>query len=234
MNFSKLSNIINDINTVLLPRLCFGCNVQLYRGEQLLCTLCRNQIPLTEYDFIEQNAVDTIFYGRIDIKKASAFLFYSDQGIVKNLIHFLKYKNQPQIGQFLGDWYGQVLKESNALDYIDIVIPVPLHKIKLKKRGYNQVSGFAKRIADHLNAGYMEHILVKTANTRTQTKKNRFYRWRSMPDLYKVTNPDFLSNKNVLLIDDVITTGATIEACTRAIKEAKDVTVSVAAMAVVP
>ncbi|MFC2147378.1 MAG: ComF family protein [Eudoraea sp.] len=178
--------------------------------------------------------MDTIFYGRIDIKKASAFLFYSDQGIVKNLIHFLKYKNQPQIGQFLGDWYGQVLKESNALDYIDIVIPVPLHKIKLKKRGYNQVSGFAKRIADHLNAGYMEHILVKTANTRTQTKKNRFYRWRSMPDLYKVTNPDFLSNKNVLLIDDVITTGATIEACTRAIKEAKDVTVSVAAMAVVP
>ena len=128
MYFSKLSNIINDINTVLLPRLCFGCNAQLYRGEQLLCTLCRNQIPLTEYNFIEENAVDKIFYGRIDIKKASAFLFYSDQGLAKNLIHYLKYKNQPQIGQFLGNWYGQVLKERNALNYIDIVIPVPLHK----------------------------------------------------------------------------------------------------------
>lgn len=234
MYFSKLSNIINDINTVLLPRLCFGCNVQLNRGEQLLCTVCRNQIPLTEYDFIEHNAVDTMFYGRIDIKKAAAFLFYSDQGIVKNLIHFLKYKNQAQIGRFLGDWYGQVLKESNALDYIDIVIPVPLHRKKLKKRGYNQVSGFAKRIAHHLNVSYMEHILVKTANTRTQTKKNRLYRWRDMPDLFKVTIPDLLHGKNVLLIDDVITTGATMEACAMALKKVKDVTVSVAAMAVVP
>ncbi|WP_297691183.1 ComF family protein [uncultured Eudoraea sp.] len=178
--------------------------------------------------------MDTIFYGRIDIKKAAAFLFYSDQGIVKNLIHFLKYKNQPQLGQFLGDWYGQILKERNALNHIDIVIPVPLHKNKLKKRGYNQVSGFAKRIAEHINASYMENILVKTANTRTQTKKNRIYRWRGMPDLYKVTHPEILSDKNVLLVDDVITTGATIETCARAIKKAKGVSISVAAMAVVP
>lgn len=234
MYFSKLSNIINDINTVLLPRLCFGCNAQLYRGEQLLCTVCRNQIPLTEYNFIEVNAVDKIFYGRVDIKKASAFLFYADQGIVKNLIHFLKYKNQPQIGQFLGDWYGQIMKEDNALDDIDIVIPVPLHKKRLKKRGYNQVSGFAKRIADHLNAQYMEHLLVKTANTRTQTKKSRLYRWRELPNLFKVTNPDYLNSKNILLVDDVITTGATMEACARALKKSKDITVSIAAMAVVP
>ncbi len=199
-----------------------------------MCTLCRNQIPLTEYNFIEENAVDKIFYGRIDIKKASAFLFYSEQGLAKNLIHYLKYKNQPQIGQFLGNWYGLVLKERNSLNYIDIVIPVPLHKKRLKKRGYNQVSGFAKRIADHLNASYMEHILIKTANTRTQTKKNRLYRWSVMPDLYIVTHPEILCNKNVLLIDDVITTGATIEACARAIKKVKDVSVSVAAMAVVP
>jgi len=199
-----------------------------------LCTVCRNQIPLTEYDFIEVNAVDKIFYGRVDIKKAAAFLFYADQGIVKNLIHFLKYKNQPQIGQFLGDWYGQVMKEDNAPDDIDIVIPVPLHKKRLKKRGYNQVSGFAKRIAGHLNAQYIEHLLVKTANTRTQTKKSRLYRWREMPNLFEVTNPDYLNAKNILLVDDVITTGATMEACARALKRANDVTVSIAAMAVVP
>nr|WP_297791690.1 ComF family protein [uncultured Eudoraea sp.] len=199
-----------------------------------MCTVCRNQIPLTEYDFIEVNAVDKIFYGRVDIKKAAAFLFYADQGIVKNLIHFLKYKNQPQIGQFLGDWYGQVMKEDNAPDDIDIVIPVPLHKKRLKKRGYNQVSGFAKRIAGHLNAQYIEHLLVKTANTRTQTKKSRLYRWREMPNLFEVTNPDYLNAKNILLVDDVITTGATMEACARALKRANDVTVSIAAMAVVP
>ncbi|WP_366939181.1 ComF family protein [uncultured Eudoraea sp.] len=178
--------------------------------------------------------MDKIFYGRVDIKKAAAFLFYADQGIVKNLIHFLKYKNQPQIGQFLGDWYGQVMKEDNAPDDIDIVIPVPLHKKRLKKRGYNQVSGFAKRIAGHLNAQYIEHLLVKTANTRTQTKKSRLYRWREMPNLFEVTNPDYLNAKNILLVDDVITTGATMEACARALKRANDVTVSIAAMAVVP
>ncbi len=218
----------------MFPRLCFGCNVRLYRGEQNLCTFCRNQVPLTEYSFNEENAVDRIFYGRTDVKKASAFLFYSEKGIVKNLIHKLKYQNQPQIGGFLGDWSGQILLENRELTDVDMVIPVPLHPVKLKKRGYNQVTLFGEALANHLEVPYVSDILIKTANTKTQTSKRRILRWQESDDLYKLSNAATLHGKHLLLVDDVITTGATIEACVTAIKKAPQVKVSVASMAVVP
>ncbi len=232
--YSKLSNILNDINTIMMPRLCFGCNVRLYRGEQVLCTVCRNQLPLTEYNFIDENAVDRTFYGRIDIKKGAAFLFYTENGIVKNLIHYLKYKNQEPIGIFLGNWFGELLKESDSLKNIDLVVPVPLHKRKLRKRGYNQVAEFGKRLAFHLKAKYVDHVLIKTANTKTQTKKSRLYRWQGNQELYTLTDNDFLKHKNILLVDDVITTGATLESCAKALQHSPGVSVYIATMAVVP
>ena len=218
----------------MMPRLCFGCNVRLYRGEQHLCTVCRNQLPLTEYNFTEENAIDRIFYGRIPIEKAAALLFYRETGIVKNLIHYLKYKNQEPIGIFLGDWYGHLLKGESSLKPIDLVIPVPLHKSKLRKRGYNQVAEFARRIAYHLNTQYDDTSLIKTANTKTQTKKNRIYRWSSNKDLYSLSDPAITRNKRILLVDDVITTGATLEACARALKQGTDAKIYIATMAVVP
>jgi len=232
--YSKLSNIINDINTIMMPRLCFGCNARLYRGEQHICTVCRNQLPLTEYNYTEENAVDRIFYGRIPVEKAAAMLYYRETGIVKNLIHYLKYKSQEPIGIFLGDWFGQLLNAETALDCIDMVVPVPLHKTKLRKRGYNQVAGFAKRIAYHLNTEYEDSVLIKTANTKTQTNKNRFYRWSGNKALYTLSDPNRIRNKSVLLVDDVITTGATIEACARALQQNTNAVIYVATMAVVP
>lgn len=128
----NLTNILNDINTILVPEVCFGCNAHLIRGEHLICTVCRNDLPLTEYTFNEENPVDRIFYGRININKASSFLFFSENSIVQQLIHHLKYRNQEQIGAFLGDWYGQILKENGELyKTIDVVIPVPLHHKKI-------------------------------------------------------------------------------------------------------
>lgn len=232
--YTKLSNILNDVNSVMFPRLCFGCNARLYRGEQILCTFCRNQLPLTEYSFNEENAVDRIFYGRTDIKKASSFLFYTEDGIVQNLIHHLKYRNQQQIGEFIGDWYGSILFNNRELTDIDCIIPVPLHRNKLKKRGYNQVSLFAEKLAKHLNAEYLPDILLKTANTKTQTRKRRISRWQNSRELYELKNTSVLSNKKLLLVDDVITTGATIEACAKALLCSPNVQISVASMAVVP
>lgn len=230
---NKVSNIINDINNLLLPMACFGCNARLNGGERYLCTVCRHQLPLTGYTFNEENPVDRIFYGRINIKKANAFLFFTELGIVKNLIHYLKYKNQEQIGTFLGDWFGARLREENHLPKIDFVIPVPLHKKKLRKRGYNQTALFAQRLAFYLNSVYDDRLLVKTANTKTQTKKNRLNRWQDNRALYEITNQKMLDNATVLLVDDVITTGATMELCASVIKNIPGTVVFIASMAVV-
>lgn len=229
----KLTNVINDINSILVPIVCFGCNVHLNRGEQHLCTVCRNSMPLTDYTFNEENTLDRIFYGRIHIKKASSFLFYTENGIVQQLVHHLKYKNQEQIGVFLGDWYGQVLKQNGYLNDIDIVIPVPLHKKKMKQRSYNQVALFSEQIAFHLGAAYIDNLLIKTANTKTQTTKSRIGRWQDNKALYQLTDAGLLQNKKVLLLDDVITSGATMEICAKALQEAEGITIYIASMAVV-
>jgi ComF family protein len=230
---NKLSNIVNDINTLLLPVACFGCNARLNRGEKHLCTVCRHQLPLTEYTFNDENPIDRIFYGRINIKKANSFLFFTDIGIVKNIIHHLKYKNQEQIGAFLGDWFGHIIKENNHLKNIDYVIPVPLHKKKLKKRGYNQTALFAQKLADCIDSVYNEELLIKTANTKTQTKKSRLGRWQDNRALYEITNEKLLENKRILLVDDVITTGATMELCATVIKKIPGTIVFIASIAVV-
>jgi len=217
-----------------LPKVCFGCNTQINRGEYLLCTFCRNDLPITEYNFKENNPIDRIFYGRIPVKKASSFFFFSENGIVKQLLHHLKYKNQEIIGEYFGDWYGELLKEQGGLEDIDIVIPVPLHPKKLKKRGYNQVEKFSQQIAKHIDAVYLNNVLVKTTNTKTLTKKSRFNRWQSSKELFTITNSIILENKKILLVDDVITTGATIEACGSALLKAKGTILYVASLAVVP
>jgi len=185
------------------------------------------------YTFNVENPIDRIFYGRINVKKANSFVFFTDHGIVKNLMHHLKYKGQEQIGGFLGDWFGQILRENNHLTAIDYVIPVPLHKRKLRKRGYNQSSLFAQRLAFHLNSTYSDDLLLKTANTRTQTKKTRLGRWYDNRSLYEGTNEALLKNKKILLVDDVITTGATMEMCATVIKNIPGTTVNIASMAVV-
>lgn len=232
--YPKLTNILNDISNILVPKVCFGCNAHLLGGEHLLCTPCRNDLPLTEYNFNVENPVDRIFYGRINIKKACSFLFFAENGTVQQLLHHLKYKNQEEIGAFLGDWFGQIIKENKFIDKIDIVVPVPLHPKKRKQRGYNQVTLFAKRLAHHLDANLVDDILIKTSNTKTQTKKGRLGRWFENKSLYRLSDQANVSGKNILLVDDIITTGATIEMCAQTLHEKGNTNVFVASMAVVP
>ncbi|WP_245812799.1 ComF family protein [Flagellimonas flava] len=229
-----MAKILNEIHNILLPMVCFGCNAQLSRGERVLCTVCRHELPLTDHNFVEENLVDRIFYGRIPIKKGASFLFFAKQGIVKQLLHHLKYKNQEHIGAFLGEWYGALLENEDYLKTVDIVIPVPLHHKKTKKRGYNQVTLFAQHIALAIQAEYREDILVKKRNVKTQTKKDRQLRWENTRNIFTLSDVLIPNPKHILLVDDVITTGATIEACAQTLMEMEDVEISVLSMAVVP
>ena len=152
---------------------------------------------------------------------------------MKNLLHWLKYKNQEQIGTFLGEWCGANLSNDPNLKHIDVVIPVPLHPKKLKKRGYNQVARFAQEIAKNLQVAYRDDVLLETINTKTQTKKDRQLRWESSKKAFQVNTTSPFNYKHVLLVDDVITTGATIESCAHVLMQDKDIEVSVLSMAVV-
>ncbi len=151
------------------------------------------------------------------------------------MLHWLKYKNQEQIGSFFGEWCGTYFKENGQLKYIDAVVPVPLHPKKLKKRGYNQVTLFAKTIADHIGAEYCDDWLIKVKNIKTQTKKGRQGRWESSKNAFQLNESHIQKKFNhILLVDDVITTGATIESCAHTILQQNDLEISVLSMAMVP
>ncbi|NAS31204.1 ComF family protein [Flavobacteriaceae bacterium R38] len=226
--------MLNDIESLFFPNLCLGCNSLLLRNEKSICTNCRHELPLTNYHRIKENPVKKIFYGRVPVENATAFFHFEKKSIVQQLIHHLKYKGQEQIGAYIGQWMADELKECNDYQNIDIVIPVPLHIKKLHKRGYNQVSLFAKNIAEGIHATYNDTILVKSSNTQTQTFKNRVTRWQNDNSVFVLHNTSNvnLNNKHILLVDDVITTGATLEACAKVFQSIENVKISVVTMAV--
>jgi ComF family protein len=223
--------ILKDILHVFFPEVCACCNEHLINNENTVCLICRHDLPLTNFSSEENNAVEKTFYGRIPIKNGTALFYFLKRGKVQQLIHKLKYKNQQQIGFFVGDWLGDEIIESNRFNNIDCIMPVPLHKKKLKTRGYNQVTTFGASLSKKLKIPFYENILTRVSSTNTQTKKIRFERWKNVQELFFVQNKPNLENKHILLIDDVITTGATIEACYNALITIKNIKISIACIA---
>jgi len=224
--------MLKSIINIFFPKVCYTCHKLLNDNELDLCTNCRNNLPVTNFHFNNDNTVLKVFYGRVKIENGTALLRFEKKGIVQQLIHGLKYKGQEQIGVFLGDWLGGELKTLKAYEEIDVVIPVPLHKKKLKKRGYNQVAKFAQHIANSLNVLYIDDVLLKVTNTKSQTLKNRLARWTNNDELFTLQNKNSIANKHILLVDDLITTGATMEACITVLQQVENVKISVASMAI--
>ncbi len=222
-------NIIN----LFFPKVCLSCNHVLLDNEIYVCTNCRHDLPVTNYHLDDSDQVKKVFYGRVKLENATALLRFQKKGIVQQLIHNLKYKGHQEIGTFLGAWLGHELKNIDNYKDIDLVIPVPLHKRKLRKRGYNQVTLFAKEIAKSLNIEYIDSVLVKVNDTSSQVNKSRLARWNSNNETFAIQNLNLIDNKHVLLVDDIITTGATIEACANQLLKARNVKISVATMAIV-
>lgn len=223
--------ILKNMFAIFFPEICLCCNDYLATNESIICLTCRHDLPLTNFSFEENNLIEKSFYGRIPLQTATSLFYFFKKGNVQCLIHELKYKKQQQVGTLIGDWLGDQLIESERFETIDCIIPVPLHRKKLKKRGYNQVTTFGESLAKKLAIPYYENILIRVSSTKTQTKKLRFDRWKNVHELFQIQNNFVLENKHVLLIDDVITTGATLEACYEALNKTKNLKISIACMA---
>lgn len=220
-----------NILHLFFPKICITCDTQLLISEKTICTQCRHDLPIVCYKKFKDNKIKNAFLGRIPIEKATSFLFYRKEGKTKKLIHALKYKGNQEIGVFIGDWFGNILKKSNEFKDIDCIIPVPLHPKKLKKRGYNQLTTFGLKLAEHLEKPYLENVLIRTSASKTQTFKQRFERFNNTSTKFSVPNLATLKNKHILLIDDVITTGATLESCCKELLKSKNSKISIITMA---
>ena len=207
--------MLNTLVGLLFPNLCVGCNGVLIAAEQHICTHCIDNFPETKFHTLPENQLEKAFLGRVKLESAYSFLIFRKQGIVQRILHELKYSNNPELGVMLGQIYGSKLREHGI--HFDAIIAIPLHEKKEKLRGYNQSDCFAQGLAQSLKCEHLKNVVVRDKFTETQTKKARFDRWLNVGDVFGIKNPFLIQNKKVLLVDDVITTGATIEACAQSI-----------------
>jgi len=223
--------MIQDFINLFYPNICHICDTELYKNQNIMCTNCVNDLPITNFHFDNENPVKKVFYGRVPIENATSLLIFRKKGSVQKLIHGLKYRGHQEIGVYLGKWLGAELAETASFANIDMVIPVPLHKKKLRARGFNQVEEFGKHIAAALNIPYADDILQKRSFSSTQTLKTRLARWGNIEESFILVNSEKIQNKHILLVDDLITTGATLEACADVILQTKNTKISIATMA---
>lgn len=227
MKFTWIDALIG----LFYPSVCAACGNTLYKWEHLVCVRCRSFLPKTGYELNEDNPLARMFYGKVQLKAVTACFFFSKEGKVQHLIHELKYKGNADAGIFLGQELGKSIKEAPLFQDIDYLIPVPLHPKKEKQRGYNQSTMIARGVSEVTGIPINERFLVRRVNTATQTHKSKEERWQNVKDIFEVRHPEQLEGKHVLLIDDVLTTGATLEACAMKLSVVPGISISCATAA---
>jgi len=225
---------LEDLLNIIYPRLCSNCGEALTKNEELLCFSCRSQLPRISFsDFLENELVDR-FYGKLDIKYAAALLYFYKSGITQNIMHQFKYKGHLEIGVLFGKWLGFELVAQAATDDIDLIVPVPLHPKKQRKRGYNQSHHIAQGLSDITNIPTGFDLLIRVKYQKSQTQKSKEQRWQNVKDAFEllpIKGKEGVSGKHILLVDDIITTGATLEACGRLLLENNAAKISIATIA---
>jgi len=224
-------NILCDFYNLLFPDLCAACETPLFRREKVICLKCQYDLPRTKYDSYTNNPVSRLFWGRVHIENASSYFLYQKGSRFQALIHELKYRGRKEIGIELGRMMGVEFRGSTFAD-TDMILPVPLHRIKQIQRGYNQCDPICQGLSAVLDIPYFTNILERTEKSTSQTSKSRIKRWVNVEGIFRVENPGKLLGKHVLLADDVVTTGSTLEACANAILDIKGTRVSIATLAV--
>jgi ComF family protein len=220
-----------NICHLLYPEICAGCGSDLITGKNLICDDCLAAIPVTGYHLHLENPVEKIFRGRLPVATASAYAYFTKDSVVQNMLHSLKYGANKEMGVAMGRMIGRVLNSCESYKNISALVPLPLHLSKQRKRGYNQAEMICNGISIEMNIPVFTNVIGRRKKTETQTRKSRFERWNNIESKFVVKDNTTVMNKHVLLIDDVITTGATLEACGSELLKIEGLQLSIAAFA---
>ncbi len=213
------------------PHVCSGCGSDLIRNDNLLCLKCINNLPHTNFAMHANNPIEKIFWGRLPLLAAHSEFHFSKDSLIQQLIHLLKYDGNKEIGVYLGELMGKSLQNTNRFRNIDFLIPLPLFPDKERKRGYNQAAVICEGMSDTMDVPVLNNVVIRQKFTETQTKKHRTERWENVAESFIVNDGDKLKGKNILLVDDVVTTGATFEACGNAVLKIEGAQLSIASLA---
>jgi ComF family protein len=230
MSMQILKNILTDTIHLFYPHVCTGCGSDLVSADNQLCIKCISNLPHTNFAQHASNPIEKIFWGRLPLVAAHAEFFFAKESLMQHLIHQLKYKNNQHIGLYLGEIMGRSLMNSNRFKNIDALIPLPLYPDKERKRGYNQAAIICDGMSAVMNVPVLKNCLLRQRFTETQTKKHRTERWENVEGSFVMKNEAALAGKNLLLVDDVVTTGATFEASGLALLKVKGTKLSVASL----
>lgn len=228
--FLWIKELFEDLFYLFYPQLCAVCSNRLFKGEHVICSSCIYDIPRTNFHLDKENRVAQVFWGRIPVESAASFYYFNKGSKYQKLIHLLKYRKRNDVGIELGKLYGAELRGS-CFENADIIVPVPLHKIRLRKRGYNQSEMISMGLSEILNIPMVSNAIKRDEAKISQTSKTRYERWENVKDIFFVCTPEELNGKHILLVDDVITTGATLEAVAAKILSLDRVKVSILTLA---
>jgi ComF family protein len=228
----RLKEIKESVLHIVFPHVCDGCGSDLLNPESRLCIRCLASLPETNFEMHANNPVEKDFWGRLPLTNASAHLYFTKESLVQRLMHQLKYRGNKELGLQLGRLMGNALKSSNRFYSIDALIPLPLFPSKERKRGYNQAKVLCDGIAEILCLPVLPDVITRPQHTETQTKKGRIERWKNIEGKFRLADPTAIQNKHLLLVDDVVTTGATLESCGNELLSGDDIRLSIATLCI--
>lgn len=224
-----LKEIKDSVLHLLFPHVCSGCGSDLLNEESMLCLHCLAELPETNFHMHANNPIEKIFWGRLPLVSATAQFYFTKESRMQQLMHEFKYQGNKELGLALGRMMGDYLKQTNRFK-IGSLVPLPLFAAKEKRRGYNQATVLCEGISERLNVPVLKNVIIRSRHTQTQTKKGRVERWQNIEGTFKLIDPSAIENNHVLLVDDVLTTGATLEACGQEILQVPNTRLSIATL----